>query len=145
MKRWALVTAPVVAIAVAGLVSLGGAGPPAVGIGAVGVMAGSTSVPVVTYSRSCEKTAQTQVALDELKEVQRQLAAVLRREAKGTSHSLIVAAETGFAGYEKAECTLRAYVNRGGSIYPMIFTECETALTVQRIQSVLEYLSELPA
>ncbi len=103
----------------------------------------------MTFSRTCEKTAQTQVALDqcaytELQEVQRQLAPVLLKEEKSASRRLVLAAQASFASYEKAECAARSYVNTGGSIYPMAFTGCETQLTVQRIESILEYLSQFP-
>jgi uncharacterized protein YecT (DUF1311 family) len=117
---------------------------PLAGGAAIGLSA-PTTVPVVTYDRSCEKKAETQVALDfcaatELKEVKAILAPLLVKEAKMDTHALVTAAQAAFVRYETNECTAEAQINTGGTIYGMVITDCEVALTVQRIQAVEEYL-----
>ena len=104
------------------------------------------ALPPVTYDQSCERSAQTQIALDEcvgteLSGVQHQLNAALIAAERGADTSflrLINSAERTFETYEKAECTVAAAPNIGGTIYPLIFDNCELRLTVQRLQEVKE-------
>jgi uncharacterized protein YecT (DUF1311 family) len=107
------------------------------------------TLPAVTYNHSCDRTAQTQTAMNqcaakEVRELRHQLAAALSRQEKGGSPSsvrLIQSAQSSFVAYEKAECAAVAAPNLGGSIYPLIFGSCEVRLTVQRIEEVREDLS----
>jgi uncharacterized protein YecT (DUF1311 family) len=101
----------------------------------------TTTLPVVTYNRSCEVTAQTQIALDrcsrdELSQVQGTLSAAIKKEKKWISAKLVNASQKAFAKYEKAECAADAAINSGGSIYPLIVNDCAIQLIVQRIQRV---------
>jgi uncharacterized protein YecT (DUF1311 family) len=139
-----LIGAPVLA-ACAALIAFGSAAQPS------GAAASATSPtpPVVTYNHSCTRTAKTQSAMNrcaakEVRELQHQLSTDLSRQKKGRSPSaarLVQAAQTSFAAYEKAECTAMAAPNVGGSIYPLVFGNCEIRLTVQRIQEVRVDLS----
>jgi uncharacterized protein YecT (DUF1311 family) len=140
----ALIGAPVLALCVV-LVSCGTSIKPS------GAAASATTPtpPVVTYNHSCTRTATTQNAMNrcaakEVRELQHQLSTDLSRQKKGRSPSaarLVQAAQTSFAAYEKAECTAMAAPNVGGSIYPLVFGNCEIRLTVQRIQEVQVDLS----
>jgi uncharacterized protein YecT (DUF1311 family) len=101
----------------------------------------TSTLPVVTYNRSCEVTARTQTALnrcsgDELSQVQRQLVAAIKTEKKRIPARLVNASQKAFVTYEKAECAAEAAINRGGTIYPLIVNDCAIQLTVQRIQHV---------
>jgi uncharacterized protein YecT (DUF1311 family) len=49
---------------------------------------------------------------------------------------LVNAAEKAFGVYRSAECSAAAAVNLGGSIHPLVVSNCEIQLTVQRIQQV---------
>jgi uncharacterized protein YecT (DUF1311 family) len=88
----------------------------------------------------------SQIAMDdcvgtELAEVQRQLKVALAAIERGSSTSfvrLVNVAERTSETYEKAECTVAAAPNIGGTIYPLIFSSCEVRLTVQRLQEVRE-------
>ncbi len=102
------------------------------------------TMPVVRYDRSCERTAATQLALDEcaaseLHQVQRQLGAALVAQTRAAGLSqrhLDAAAQSGFLAYEKAECLASASPDKGGSIYPMVLADCELRLSVQRLQEL---------
>gem|GEM_PF-1952896 len=102
------------------------------------------TLPPVTYDQSCDRTAQSQTAMDEcagmeLLEVQRQLNAALAADERGAGTSfvrLVNSAQRTFDTYEKAECTVAAEPNIGGTIYPLIFGSCEVRVTVQRLQEV---------
>jgi uncharacterized protein YecT (DUF1311 family) len=101
----------------------------------------TTTLPVVTYNRSCESTALTQIALDEcavheLKQLRGQLATALATDRRRIRAKLVNASQKVFNSYEHAECLAAASVNEGGTIYPLIVSECEIQLTVQRIQQV---------
>ncbi len=88
----------------------------------------------------------SQIAMDEcvgteLLEVRRQLNVALASAERGGSTisvRFIKVAEQTFETYEKAECTVAAAPNTGGTIYPLLFGNCEVRLTVQRLQDVKE-------
>jgi uncharacterized protein YecT (DUF1311 family) len=101
----------------------------------------TTTTVEVTYNRSCEKTAQTQTAMDfcaasELKDLQGQLATALGNEKHSLAAGLVDEAQAAFQRYATAECDAVASQNRGGSIYPLLLGTCEVGLTAQRIQQV---------
>lgn len=106
------------------------------------------TVPAVTYDDSCNQTAFTQTAMDacavsELHQVEEQLQVATRIEAKAFP-GLADAARSTFEAYEEAECRTEAAPNTGGTIYPLVFTDCELRLTIQRLQAVKEYVRSLP-
>ncbi len=111
--------------------------------------AGSTAspaptLPVVRYDRSCERTAATELALDEcaafeLHQVQGQLEAALAAQSRARGQAqrhLDAAAQSGFLAYERAECLASAWPEKGGSIYPMVLEDCQLRLSVQRLQEL---------
>jgi uncharacterized protein YecT (DUF1311 family) len=142
-KRWTttgrLCLVPIVVALLVAVTSAAGEHPSALSQAA-------PALPPVTYNQSCERTAQTQIAMDEcagteLLEVQRQLNAALAAAERGAGASfvrLVNSAEQTFEAYEKAECKVAAAPNIGGTIYPLIFGNCEVRLTVQRLQEVRE-------
>lgn len=106
-----------------------------------GTQPGTTTTTPVTYDRSCEKSAQTQSAVNgcagsELSALQKQLQAALLDERAVLSPALVDAAQRSFEQYESSECDAAASPNQGGSIYPLIAAICEIRLTIERIQEV---------
>jgi len=94
-----------------------------------------------TFNRSCERTAQSQTqmnecAASELDQLQSQLNTALAFQRRLSDADLIDKAESAFESYEKAECTEASWPNTGGSIYPLVFSQCEINLTVQRIEQI---------
>lgn len=101
----------------------------------------TTTEPIVTYNRSCETTALSQIALDqcainELKQLQGKLSTALAAERRKVRTKLVNAAQRAFVSYQRTECAAASSIDSGGSIYPLIVSECEIQLTVQRIQQV---------
>jgi uncharacterized protein YecT (DUF1311 family) len=99
------------------------------------------AVAPVQYDRSCEKTAQTQTAMNacvgsELSELQNQLRVAISEEKTVLAPSLVNAAQQAFDNYENSECTAVASLYQGGSIYPLIAANCDVRLTAQRIEQV---------
>jgi uncharacterized protein YecT (DUF1311 family) len=99
------------------------------------------AVASIQYDRSCEKTAQTQTAMNEcagseLTELQKQLQVAISEEKAVLAPSLVNAAQQAFDNYENSECTAVASPHQGGSIYPLIAANCEMQLTLQRIEQV---------
>ena len=108
----------------------------------------STTTLAVTYNRTCEKAAQSQTAMDlcagsELKDLKEQLAMALSKERLVVDANLVDAAEGTFQRYRLTECSAVASRYKGGTIYPLIETNCEVGLTIQRIQQVR--LDAIPA
>lgn len=103
-------------------------------------------MPVVRYNQACNKTALTQLAMDdcvasEQKEVEHQLVVALEAQERGatkTELSMIKVAQAKFLAYVRAECPVAGYADVGGSIYPMELGLCQLRLTVQRLQEVRE-------
>jgi uncharacterized protein YecT (DUF1311 family) len=101
----------------------------------------TSTLPAVTSDQSCQVIAQTQIALDrcssdELRQVQRKLAAAIKQEKKRIPAKLANASQKAFVNYERAECAADAAIYSGGSIYPLIVNDCAIQLTVERIQRV---------
>jgi uncharacterized protein YecT (DUF1311 family) len=94
-----------------------------------------------SYDTSCERSAQSQIALDEcagseLAQLRSHLHSALAFERQMGDRSLVNAAQSEFESYEKTECAEAAWPNMGGSIYPLVYANCEVNLTVQRIEQI---------
>lgn len=104
----------------------------------------STSVyvpPPVKYNRSCEKTALTQIKMDEcaaseLGQVTKLLHVALSGEAKYYGSSKVNSVQASWGHYMKAECNMEVGIYQGGSILPLMMTDCEISETVSRIQRI---------
>ncbi|HET9058471.1 MAG TPA: lysozyme inhibitor LprI family protein [Acidimicrobiales bacterium] len=101
-------------------------------------------MPVVRFNQSCDKTAISQVAMDqcvasEVAEVQRQLDVALselERGARKADVDMMSMAQTRFEAYENAECPGAVPGSSEGTIYPMLRGLCQLRLSVQRLQEV---------
>ena len=54
---------------------------------------------------------------------------------------LMTTAQRAWVAYRDAECTFSSSQTKGGSIYPMIYAECVTAMTQSRLKDFKQYLS----
>jgi uncharacterized protein YecT (DUF1311 family) len=119
-------------------------------LSAVAVASGAASEePRVRLDRSCEKTAKSQRALDEcayseLDQLRPQLAAALSAEVARYGKRIVNEAEAQWLAFRAAECRLEAGIYTGGSIYPLIYTSCEVALTSARIAEVRQVVANTP-
>lgn len=109
----------------------------------------STTVPKATYNSKCQKTAQTQIALDEcaakeVAELTKELNSALAIEGRVFGLSLVASVQERWAAFEKAECTLESSPNKGGTIYPLVYGLCERTLLVQRIDDIGDDVSSQP-
>jgi uncharacterized protein YecT (DUF1311 family) len=103
-----------------------------------GTVSAATTMSVNT---SCEKTAETQAAIDSCfgrvaAEAQGVLDAALAKERAAIRPALVNAAERGWIEHRNAECRAEASPNQGGSIQPTIYSSCVIALTTARIATV---------
>jgi uncharacterized protein YecT (DUF1311 family) len=111
---------------------------------------GSTpTTVVVTYNRSCEKTAQSQIAMDqcaqtELDQVQSQLRSLLEKESARFGSKAVNQVQNRWETFRASECTLEASIYRGGTVHPLIVGECEVQLTVERVQELKAFEQSLP-
>jgi uncharacterized protein YecT (DUF1311 family) len=116
--------------------------------GASGAIPTSTTAPG-SYDSSCEKTAQSQIQLDqcaqsELKQVQTQLTTLLTEDSAQFGKRTVNKVQGRWRQFRDAECDLEAKPYRHGTIVPLIIGECEIQLTVQRTQSLSAYLRSRP-
>jgi len=102
-----------------------------------------------TYNRSCEKTAQSQLAMDEcaqseLDQVQSQLRSLLEKEFVRFGSNAVNQVQSQWKTFRDSECALEASPSKGGTIYPLIVGECEVQLTVERVQELKVFEQSLP-
>jgi uncharacterized protein YecT (DUF1311 family) len=69
----------------------------------------------------------------------RQITARLKDDA--AARSLLVAAERAWLAFRDAECAFASSGESGGSIYPMVVTNCRDELTQQRTKALQAYLA----
>ena len=97
--------------------------------------------PPVKYNRSCEKTALSQIKMDEcaaseLGQVTKLLHSALSDENKYYGSGKVNSVQSSWDKYMKAECAMESGINKGGSILPLVMTDCEISETVSRIQRI---------
>jgi uncharacterized protein YecT (DUF1311 family) len=95
----------------------------------------------LSINQSCARSAESQIAIDRCarkieKEAQSVLNAALVKERTAIDPALVNAAESKWIAYRDTECTAYASINRGGTIYPTVFSSCEYELTVKRVDDV---------
>ena len=83
--------------------------------------------------------AQQHKAADkELNALYQQISA--RLKASPDSKKLLVGAQRAWIGFRDAECKFSASAVTGGSVYPLIYSNCITELTKARSQTFKNYL-----
>jgi uncharacterized protein YecT (DUF1311 family) len=56
--------------------------------------------------------------------------------------SVLKAAQQAWIKYRDANCEFAAYQNRGGTIYPVVYTGCLTSMTTARTKELLQTLKD---
>ena len=74
---------------------------------------------------------------DELNRVYRQLMSKMDDEGRKTA---LKTAQQAWIKYRDANCDFASYLNRGGTIEPVVRYNCMTAMTVSRMKELREYL-----
>lgn len=70
---------------------------------------------------------------DELNMVYRSLMSKLDNEGHQTS---LKTAQQAWLKYRDSHCEFESYLNRGGTIYPVVLTECMTSITTARTKEL---------
>ena len=55
---------------------------------------------------------------------------------------IMIEGQRGWLKYRDAQCEIVAYAERGGSMWPMIISGCRADMTRQRVQQLVDLLSE---
>lgn len=74
----------------------------------------------------------------ELNTVYQQITARLKDNADGKK--LLVGAQRAWIGFRDTECKFSASGVAGGSVYPLIYSNCMTSMTKTRVESLKQYL-----
>ncbi len=74
----------------------------------------------------------------ELNTVYQQITARLKNNPDGKK--LLVSAQRAWIGFRDAECKFSASGVAGGSVYPLIYSNCMTSMTKTRVESLKQYL-----
>ena len=74
----------------------------------------------------------------ELNAVYQQITARLKDNAEGKK--LLVSAQRAWIGFRDAECNFSASGVAGGSVYPLIYSNCVTSVTKVRTEALKQYL-----
>ncbi|WP_085713125.1 MULTISPECIES: lysozyme inhibitor LprI family protein [unclassified Pseudomonas] len=74
----------------------------------------------------------------ELNAVYQQITARLKDNAEGKK--LLVSAQRAWIGFRDAECNFSASGVAGGSVYPLIYSNCLTSVTKVRTEALKQYL-----
>lgn len=83
--------------------------------------------------------AQEHKAADkELNALYQQISARLKNNPD--SKKLLVGAQRGWIGFRDAECKFASSAVTGGSVYPLIYSNCVTELTKARVETLKNYL-----
>ena len=83
--------------------------------------------------------AQEHKAADkELNALYQQISA--RLKSNPDSKKLLVGAQRGWIGFRDAECKFASSAVTGGSVYPLIYSNCVTELTRARVETLKNYL-----
>ena len=103
----------------------------------------------VTYNSACERTAISQIALDdclasELTQLDVQLSASLAKESHVFGAELALAAQSQWKKFVSANCKMYANPNKGGTIYPFLLEKCQRNLTVTRIEEIKQDTASQP-
>ena len=75
----------------------------------------------------------------ELNSVYRQLASKLETEGH---RAALKAAQLAWIKYRDANCEFESYLNRGGTIYPVVYESCRARMTVDRTRELREMLKQ---
>ena len=89
-------------------------------------------------SAACRGNTQIELnvcTMNEFKSADRELNAYYTKLAKTNE---LVASQTAWNGYREAECAYQAKFVEGGSMAPMVLSQCLTELTKQRLKQLIK-------
>ncbi|MCJ8205224.1 lysozyme inhibitor LprI family protein [Pseudomonas sp. RGM2987] len=93
----------------------------------------------ITQGEMNQCAAQQYKAADkELNDLYKQITTRLTDDPK--AKQLLVKAQRAWIGFRDAECEFSASGVEGGSVYPLIYTDCMTAQTKARVEAFKTYL-----
>lgn len=81
---------------------------------------------------------QNQAADKELNTLYQQISQRLKERPQ--SQKQLINAQRAWVAFRDAECTFSASAVQGGSVYPLIYSNCTTDLTKARVQTFKTYL-----
>jgi uncharacterized protein YecT (DUF1311 family) len=93
-----------------------------------------------TYEMKMCAAKRYKQADDELNKVYRELMSKLEDEGHKAT---LKTAQQAWLKYRDGECDFVSYLNRGGTIYSVVQTECMTSLTNSRIKELKEDIKDL--
>ena len=110
---------------------------------------GKIALPKPTYHGHCDKTAETQLALDEcvggqVAELTSEMQKALSDEVSQFGAANVARVQNSWSAFEKAECSLEESPYKGGTIQPLIYGTCERGLLVQRIDEIDAVVAAVP-
>ena len=99
----------------------------------------------VDCANASDQSTMNQCAGQEYTAADKQLNAVYQQittRLKGNAESkkLLVSAQRAWIGFRDAECTFSASGVAGGSVYPLIYSNCMTSVTKVRTEALKQYL-----
>lgn len=103
----------------------------------------------VVMKPPCVKAAKSQTAMNEcaalwLSNAQTGLSRALARERKRLPVKSVNASQAAWITYRNAECRAEAAPYRGGSVYPLIYLNCQVSLTEARTTQIQHVIATLP-
>ncbi|MGP6463096.1 lysozyme inhibitor LprI family protein [Pseudomonas parakoreensis] len=100
----------------------------------------------VDCANASDQATMNQCAGQEFKSTDKELNAVYqqitgRLKDNPDRKKLLVGAQRAWIGFRDAECKFSASGVEGGSVYPLIYSNCLTAVTKARIEALKQYLT----
>ena len=93
-----------------------------------------------TYEMKQCSAGKYKKADDELNKVYQQLMSKLDDEGHKSS---LKKAQLAWLKYRDTNCDFESYLNRGGSIYSVVVTECMTSMTISRTKQLKEQIKQM--
>ena len=105
----------------------------------------TTVAHAVDCDQASDQATMNQCAAQQNKAADKELNALYQQitaRLKGSpdSKKLLVGAQRAWIGFRDAECKFSASGVEGGSVYPLIYSDCITELTKARVETFKNYL-----
>ncbi|MHA3738776.1 lysozyme inhibitor LprI family protein [Pseudomonas sp. Eth.TT006] len=99
----------------------------------------------VNCANANDQATMNQCAGQEFKAADKELNAVYqqitgRLKDNPDGKKLLVSAQRAWVGFRDAECKFSASGVEGGSVYPLIYSNCLTSVTKMRVEALKQYL-----
>ena len=105
----------------------------------------SAAVQADDCANASTQSAMNECAAKQYKQADSQLNALYKQinsrlQDNPDSKKLLVGAQRGWIGFRDAECKFASSAVTGGSVYPLIYSNCVTELTKARVETFKTYL-----